>query len=140
MAISPRRGDAVRLREAVHVYQVEQKDKLDKWALKLFVRLADSSDAGKAFARLKLKNPDEETNFLTLSVCVEQLARTFPAHIRAEQKMPARLKRLEKAISELRLFVAEQTTRPPASDLLRVWIGGRTPATVSAMTRPEFRG
>ena len=73
--------------------------------------------------------------FLTLCIFIEQLARVFPAHILAEQKMPALLKRLDKAIAGLRSFVTVQTKPPPAFDLLTVWIGGRTPATVAAMTR-----
>jgi hypothetical protein len=122
------------LREAVDTYRTEQKDKLDPSALKLLARLADSCDAGKAFGRLKLKDRQQEAKFLTVCILVEQLALTFPALILAEQKMPTRMKRLDKSIADLRRFVAEQTTPPSDSDLLTVWIGGKSSATVAAMT------
>ncbi len=126
---------AARLRNAIDAYRTEQKGKLDDRALKMLMRLSSSSDAAKAVGRLKLTGRVEEANFLTVCILVEQLARMFPVHILAEQKMPARLRRLDKAIAELRSFVAEQTTTPPTADLLTVWIGGGTPTTVEAMTR-----
>ena len=140
MAISSRRAGASHLRDAVEVYRAEQKDKLDAPALALLDRLANSHDAAEAFERLKLKDRpawrvSAQHAFLTLCIWTEQLARTYPERISVERKMPPRLKRLEKAVAELRRFVAEQTTPPPASDLLTVWIGGRTPATAAAMIR-----
>jgi hypothetical protein len=141
MAISTRRAGAARLRQAVDAYRAELKDKLDQHALALLDRLAGSPEAGKAFERLRPKDRpgvwpvSAQHAFLTLCIWVEQLARIYPARIRTERKMPARLKRLNKAVAELRLFVTEQTTPPSPSDLLTVWIGGRTPATAAAMTR-----
>ncbi len=136
MVISSRRAGASRLREAVDAYRAEQKDKLDKPALALLDRLADSPDAAKLCEICEGLKSDE-ASFLTLCIKVEQVARTFPAHIKAEQKMLARLKRLDKAIADLREFVAEETKGPPpASDLLTRWTGFRGgDAIVAAILR-----
>jgi hypothetical protein len=55
--ITQRRPSAV-LRKAVEAYRAEAKyyGKLDKWALELLGRLADSDEAAEAFERLKLKD------------------------------------------------------------------------------------
>jgi hypothetical protein len=89
----------------------------------LLDRLASSCEAAQAFERLKLKD-GREREFLMLCILVVELARTFPARILTEQKMPARLKRLEKAITDLRLFVEKQVTQPGLlipSDVLPIW-------------------
>jgi hypothetical protein len=128
------RFGSVRVKEAVGIYQAEQKDKLDSWALKMLARLSDDPGAARAFERLKLSDRKQECTFLTVCVVVEQLARKFPAFILAEQRMPLRLNGLEKAVTNLRSFVVEQTAPPAASDLLTVWLAGPTPTAVEAMT------
>jgi hypothetical protein len=115
MSISSRRAGASRLCEAVDAYRAEQnklnkKAKLEEWALELLDRLARSPEAAEAFGRLKLKD-GRERDFLMLCILVGQLAREFPARISTEQKMLARLKRLDKAIAKLRSFVEEQMTQ-----------------------------
>jgi hypothetical protein len=126
MAISSRRAGAARLRTAVDAYRVEQKDKLDKDELALLDRLAGSADAAKAFERLKLTDdthslwfPNQRADAAILQACIRamKIVRSFPAFISAEQKTEQktperlkRLKRLDKAIAELRSFVAEETS------------------------------
>jgi hypothetical protein len=107
-----------RLRETVNAYRAEHTDSLDKWALALLDRLVDSKDAAEAFAGLKLRDADQEGRFLTLCVLVEQLARRFPSIVVSEQRLPVRLAKLDKAVSDLRSFVFESAFVPPASDLL----------------------
>ena len=114
MAISSRRTAVPPLRKAVDAYRAEHKAKLQNWALELLDRLANSADAAQAFERLKLNGRERE--FLMLCILVVELARTFSARILTEQRMSDRLPRLEKAITDLRLFVSEQL--PPRSDLL----------------------
>jgi hypothetical protein len=122
MVISSRRTAVPRLRKAVDAYRAEQSN-LKDWALELLDRLANSADAVQAFERLKLKD-GREREFLMLCILVVELARTFPARILTEQNMPARLKRLEEAITDLRLFVEKQVKQPGLlipSDGLPVW-------------------
>jgi hypothetical protein len=118
MSISSQDAGAARLREAIKAYRAKPKIPLDKSALELLDRLADSDDVGKAFARLRLKDRKQENNFLFVCTLAERLARRFPELIAIEEKMPKRLLRLKKAITDLRLFVEEQTTPPPAPDAL----------------------
>lgn len=132
MAMNSRRAGARRLRQAINAYRTEQQGKLNHQGLELLERLANSSDAAKAFERLKLKD-GHERKFLMLCILVEELARTFPARISTGRKMPARLKRLDEAISNLRLFLQEQMKQPflliPKTGLLPMW--GLHPIMVS---------
>ena len=118
MATSSRRAGTVRLRTAVDAYRIEQKDKLDKPALKLLDRLAGSPNAAKAFEGLKLK--DQQTAARILKVCIEaeETARTFPSRLTEAKYVLARLKRLDKAAAELRVFVTEKTIPLPSGTLL----------------------
>jgi hypothetical protein len=123
MVISWRRTAVPRLCKAVDAYRAEHKANLQNWALELLDRLASSCEAAQAFERLKLKDGCER-EFLMLCILVVELARTFPVRILTEPKMPARLKRLEKEITDLRLFVEEQVRQPGLlvpSDMLPIW-------------------
>ena len=124
MTMNSRPAGARCLRQAIDAYRTEQQRKLNQQALELLERLANSADAAKAFERLKLKN-GREREFLMLCIFVEELARTFPARISTERKMPGRLKRLDEAISNLRLFFNEQMKQPflliPKTDSLPMW-------------------
>jgi hypothetical protein len=125
MAINSRRAGARCLRQAIDAYRTEQRGQLNQQAVELLERLANSPDAAKAFERLKLKD-GRKREFLMLCILVDELARKFPARVSTEQDMPARLKRLDDAISELRMFVHEQIKQYsefiiPQTDLLPMW-------------------
>jgi hypothetical protein len=118
MAISTQRAAAARLREAVAAYRVEHKEKLDQSAIAVLDSLAASPNAAEICGRLNF----EEASFLEVCLSVEQVARAFRARILAEEKMPERLNRLDKAVAELRWFIIEQTT-PSPDVVLRPWLG-----------------
>ena len=123
MVISPRPAGAARLRKAVDAYRDEQKEKLDEWALALLDRLADSSDAAKAFELLELESRNVTPFFLTC-IQAENLARTFTQRITKAKMELTRAESLGKAIVALREFVdghiAEQQSLPPF-DPLSMW-------------------
>jgi hypothetical protein len=120
MAISSRRAGAAHLREAIEAYRAKQKDKLDKPALELLARLADSPQVGTAFEALKLNGRSAEENILLAFIATEQLVRTFPARLAQAKEVLARLKRLERDLATLRRYVDEiaKQKHPPPSDLL----------------------
>jgi hypothetical protein len=134
--------NAPRLREAIKAYRTEQNGKLVKWALELLDRLANSSEAAQAFEELKLRDGCER-NFLMLCILARELALAFPERVSTEQRMPATLRRLDDAISKLRLFVTDQMTRlsdclVPQTNLLPSWGLRRTidlPDGFGAVTR-----
>ena len=127
MGSSSRQARSARLREAIIVYRAEQRGRLDKHAGALLDRLTAEGDAGDAFLRLKLRNAQQEANFLSLCVLVEQLARRFQTLIKDEQKALKQLIELDKCVAELRSFVREQASLPPASDLLTETAAVRLP-------------
>jgi hypothetical protein len=118
--VSLRRVGAARLPQEVDAYRGEQKDKLDRWALALLDRLASSSDAAKAFERLKLESRNV-TAFLVTCIQAENLARTFTQRITKAKVESARVESLDKAIVALCEFVdsqiAEQRDLPPFDPL-----------------------
>jgi hypothetical protein len=140
MSIRSQQAATARLREAIEVYRAKPKIPLDKSGGELLDRLADSDDARKAFALLRLKDRKQERNFLFVCIVAERLARRFPELIGNEEKMPKRLLRLKKASSDLRLFVEEQTSPPPAPDALSVWDGMARALRLEQATpdRPSF--
>ncbi len=100
--------------KAVNAYRAEAKHygKLDKWALELLERLANSNEAAEAFERLKLKD-GRGRDFVMLCIFTAELARMFPKRISSEQDMSARLRRHDEAVRDLRLFVKNQMTGSP---------------------------
>lgn len=135
MEISSRRTVPTRLREAVDAYRAEQKDNLDHHALNLLARLAESSDAGKAFERLKVEDRCNVAAFLTTCIRAHDLARTFPQRIMKAKKTSARMLRLFTPAVELLVFVAElidEQENPPAFDPLSRELSA-SPADISAM-------
>jgi hypothetical protein len=111
MVISSRR---TALRKAVNAYRAEHEG-MKSWAHELLDRLASSNEAAEAFERLKLKD-GREREFVSLCILVAQLARRFPGLISKMRAQLKRLKRLDKAITDLRSFVSEQELS--RSDLL----------------------
>jgi hypothetical protein len=103
MVISSRR---TALRKAVNAYRAEHEG-MRSWAHELLDRLASSDEAAEAFERLKLKD-GREREFVSLCILVAQLARRFPELISKMRAQLKRLKRLDKAITDLRSFVREQ--------------------------------
>lgn len=125
------------MRDAIDAYCAERKDTLDQRALNLLARLANSSDAAKAFERLKLKDRREEAKVLTTFIQAEDLARTFPQRITKAKMTLVRLERHGRAVAGLRTFVDEliaQQKNPPAFDLLSARIL-EPPANIVAMKR-----
>jgi len=105
-----------RLREAVDAFRAKQNDRLDDWARGLLARLANSSNAAKAFERLKL-NRREEAEVLEACIEAEELVRTFAHRLKRAKKRLVDIERIENAYGELRKFVAhviEQNSWPYA--------------------------
>ncbi len=96
------------LREAVDAYCAERKGKLDKEARELLARLVDSSDAAKAFGRLKLKDRRAEACILTACIEADNIARTFLRRIEKQKDLLVRAKRWDEAVAILRNEVADR--------------------------------
>lgn len=116
-----RRASVGCLREAIDAYSAVQKDNLDARAHLLLDRLANSSEAAKAFERLKLKDRRAEAGILITCIDADDLACTFPQRIIKAEKTKKRMLRLLTPAFELCQFVAElidEQQNPPALDLL----------------------
>ena len=135
MAISSRRAGAARLRQAVDAYRTEQKDKLDQHARAVLDRLAGSPKAAKAFEGLWKEgrgpriissprsnySPEQKAAEL-VTICIEAdgYARAFGLEIAKAETVLVRAERFDKAVAELRKFVAEvaeQRVQVPSSVL-----------------------
>jgi hypothetical protein len=110
-----------RLRNAIEAYCADRTDKLDKRAHELLTRLADSSDAAKAFQQLKLKDRLAEACILTACIEADDVARTFDRRISKQKDVSVRAKRWDEAVALLRKFVAEVSDQ---KELLRVGLAG----------------
>jgi len=107
MAPIPRRAGTRCLRQAVDAYRTEQQGRLNQAAVKLLARLADSRDASKAFARLKLTHTRPEVCLLSACIEADKVARTFHQRITKQKDVLGRAKRWQEALGVLRKFVAE---------------------------------
>jgi hypothetical protein len=107
MAMSSRRAAAARLREAVLAYSRRWKGGLDGRACNFLARLAESTDAARAFERLKLKDRQEEFNFLLACIRVERLFRTYPQLVAQTERALVQVEHLEQDLISLRMFVDE---------------------------------
>jgi len=121
------RAGAPCLRDAINAYRTAHKDSLDQAALDLLDRVAVSSDAAKAFKRLKLKRQYNDAEILTTCTQADQLARTLRQRItKAEKTLGlAQVERLDRAVATLRAFVDElvaEEKETPAFDLLSAGI------------------
>ena len=132
MDISSRRASAPNLYDTIKQYRREQQGKLDKWSLALLARLADSSDAAKAFKRLKQHHRDvpgvtavHGANLLLWCTQAELLYRRFPQEITEAKERLVQVDRLDTAVAELRNFVAAQNAWPP--------FGRLSPANIATM-------
>jgi hypothetical protein len=124
MGISSRRAGAPNLYDTIKKYRLEQQGKLDKWALALLARLAESSDAAKAFRRLEGHHREVPGvtavlggNFLLWCTIAEQMFRRFPQEITKAKERLVQLERLDTAVAELCKFVAGQNAWPPFGKL-----------------------
>ena len=111
------RRPRVALRKAVEAYRAEHegwaragRKGMERWALELLDRLANSNEAAEAFGRLKLKD-GRERDFVALCILTAEFARTFPKRISSEQEISAQLERHDEAVSDLRKFIGGQMTR-----------------------------
>jgi hypothetical protein len=100
-----------RLQVAIDAYRAKAGDDLDQHGHKVLDRFAADERAADAFAKF---NVDDAAAASILTACIEGdlLRRTFPDRISAEQAMLARLEQLDKAIADLRTFVAELSQGP----------------------------
>jgi hypothetical protein len=132
MDISSQRAGAPNLYDTIKQYRREQQDKLDKRALTLLARLADSPDAAKAFKRLKPHHRDvpgvtavHGSNLLLWCTQAELVYRAFPQEITKAKERLVQKERLDTAVAELRKFVAAQNAWPP--------FGKLSPANIATM-------
>jgi hypothetical protein len=107
MAVSSRRAGASNLRDAIQIYRFEQQETLEKWARELLTRLADSPNAANAFDRLRLKDRRAEARVVRACVEAQNVARTFSRRLKQQKDVLVRAKRWDRAVAELRKFVAE---------------------------------
>ena len=100
------------LQVAIDDYYAKAGDSLDQQGHKVLDRLASDERASDAFAKFDV---DDRAAASILTACIEGdlLVRTFPDRINAERATLARLEQLEKAVGDLREFVAELNQGPP---------------------------
>jgi hypothetical protein len=70
---SSRQADTQHLREAINAFRAEWKNRLDESGLKVLDWLARSDDAGKSVAQLKLKERQQEHQFLFDCIMAERM-------------------------------------------------------------------
>jgi hypothetical protein len=120
MGVSSRRVGALCLKVAIGAYRTGS-DKLDERTVELLAHLADSSDAAKAFERLKLNNESDAAEILKICIEADDLACTFQQRVNRAKKTSARMLQIFTPLVELSSFVAElidEIENPPAIDAL----------------------
>jgi hypothetical protein len=83
----------------------------DQCALKSLARLTKSSNASKAFERLKLKNTGDGYLILAAFIDAEQLFKEFRQRVTKAKSTLTRMERHANALAELRKFVDELAER-----------------------------
>jgi hypothetical protein len=113
------------LKKALTAYRALQGDRLDPQAIAVLDRIAQDRDAATAFAKLKV-NDRTASNILTACIEGDELARTFGKRIELEREIlggkgkKGRLKMLDKALADLRLFL--RTLEKAPADRLSAFI------------------
>jgi hypothetical protein len=95
------------LSDAIDAYRTEYERKLDKQALDLLSRLAESTDASKVFKRLRPKSRRAEADLLAACIEADILVRKFPQSVQKQKDALSRSKRWHKSLTELQRFVSE---------------------------------
>lgn len=133
----PRAAQAYLL-EAIRAYLANQESNLNEFAREVLARLANDPDSAEAFASLKLKDQSEEAAILATCIAADDLARSFSKRIQDAENTVARMERLSEAVTTLRAFVEELTSkrdRPTTNDMLSVTIPDDPPGSINAMHR-----
>jgi hypothetical protein len=113
------------LKKALTAYRALHAGRLDSKAIAVLDRIGQDKDAAKAFTKLNV-NDRAVSNILTACIEGDELARTFGKRIELERGMlggkakKGRLKMLDKALADLRLFM--NTLEQPPADRLSAYI------------------
>jgi hypothetical protein len=100
-----------RLRGILATYRAAAGDGLDEHGCAVLDRLSAGDDAAKAFDEFGIDD-GAATRIVTGCIEADILVRTFTEKLVAERAMLERLDRLDKAVGDLQIFVAEPEAGP----------------------------